>query len=333
MEAKKNTAAKTGPADCRENNGKKPLVIIAGPTASGKSAAAVDLALRCNGAVISADSMQVYRGMDIGSAKITAEEMRGVDHYLIDCVDPAQEWNVVRFQQEAGEAVRRIYSRGQLPILCGGTGFYIQALLYDIDFTQMDCDRTYRQKLSEIARTQGTQALYDLLMKRDPAAAAQIHPHNVKRVIRALEFQHKSGDVISAHNAQQRQKEAAYDALFFVLTMDREKLYERINRRVDQMMEQGLVQEVAGLREKGLTSSDISMQGLGYRQIMESLEGRYDMDEAVRLIKRDTRRFAKRQLTWFRREKDVIWVDRDLYADETSLVSFLEEKVKNIISI
>lgn len=316
-----------GSAVGTKSNRKEPLIIIAGPTATGKSAAAVDLALRCNGAVISADSMQVYRGMDIGSAKVTAEEMHGVDHYLIDCVEPTQEWNVVRFQQEARAAVREIRSRGQLPILCGGTGFYIQALLYDVDFTQMDCDRTYRQELTQIARMQGPDALYELLRERDPASAAAIHPHNVKRVIRALEFQHESGNTISEHNAAQRQKETAYDALYFVLTMDRNKLYERINRRVDRMMEQGLEEEVDRLRKAGLTSSDISMQGLGYKQIMESREGRYDIAEAVRLIKRDTRRFAKRQLTWFRRERDVIWVDRDLYPDEDSLVNFLKEKV------
>lgn len=309
--------------------GREPLVIIAGPTATGKSAVAVELAMRLNGAVISADSMQVYRGMDIGSAKITEEEMRGVEHYLIDCADPTEDWNVVRFQREARAAMRQIRRRGQLPILCGGTGFYIQALLYEIDFTQMECDSSYREQLAEIAQTQGPQVLYGMLQKRDPVSAASIHPNNVKRVIRALEFQRESGSTISAHNLQQRQKEPAYDALYYVLTMDRERLYERINSRVDFMMEQGLVREVEALRGKGLTSSDVSMQGIGYKQILASMEGQYDLAEAVRLIKRDTRHFAKRQLTWFRRERNVHWIDRDLYPDEEALVSSLTQEIQD----
>ncbi len=298
----------------KQTDRRPPLVIVAGPTASGKSDTAVELALRLGGSVISADSMQVYRGMDIGSAKITEAEMRGVPHYLIDCADPEEEWNVVTFQKQAREAIRQILAQGRLPILCGGTGFYIQSVLYDIDFTEMDSQPDYRLALEREAREKGPQVLYDRLVLADPEAARAIHPNNVKRVIRALEFHQKSGgQKISRHNEEQRARQAAYDCVFYVLTMDRARLYERIDRRVDIMMEKGLVREVQELRERGLTSEDVSMQGLGYKQVLESMEGLYDLDEAVYRIKRDSRHFAKRQLTWFRREKDVIWVDLDSF--------------------
>ncbi len=313
---------------------KEPLIIIAGPTATGKSDAAVRLAKRIGGAVISADSMQVYRGMDVGSAKITKEEMQGVDHYLIDLVDPHEEWNVVRFQKEAKNAIRQIKESGKIPILCGGTGFYIQALLYDIDFTGMDADPEYRSSLEQMAAAHGPEKLHNMLSAVDPRAAASIHPQNIKRIIRALEFHKMSGgEHISTHNEEQRAKEPAYNAAFFVLTMDRAKLYERIDTRVDRMMANSLLEEVKKLQSIGLTSKDVSMQGIGYKQILQSLEGSYDLQEAVRLIKRDTRHFAKRQLTWFKREKEVIWLNIDQINDsdeliETMLTSLRE---KNII--
>ena len=303
----------------QNNSTKPPLLIIAGPTASGKSDAAVALAKRMNGAVISADSMQVYRHMDIGSAKIRKDEMQGIDHYLLDCVDPTEEWNVVRFQQLAREAAAKITREGKLPILCGGTGFYIQALLYDIDFTPTSEDTGCREKLAQIAQEQGTEALHQMLAQRDPEAAKAIHPNNVKRVIRALEFLEHSGSRISEHNEKERSRESAYRSAYIVLTMDRARLYRRIDERVDRMIERGLVGEVRALRAMGLTSQDVSMQGLGYRQILDHLDGRYDLEEAVRIIKRDTRHFAKRQLTWFRREKDVIWVDLDRFETREAL--------------
>ena len=284
-----------------------------------------------NGSVISADSMQVYRGMDIGSAKITREEMRGVPHYLIDCADPDENWNVVRFQKEAAEAAETIFSQGRIPILCGGTGFYIQALLYNIDFTQMDENTPLRKELADLAREQGPEALHALLMKADPDSAAQIHPNNVKRVIRAIEFAHESGHSISAHNLEQHARESAYRSVYFVLTMDRAKLYERINLRVDRMMERGLFDEVKRLRDAGIKRESTAMQGIGYKQIYGCLEGEYDLDEAVRLIKRDTRRFAKRQLTWFRREKDVIWVDTDMFETKEALWEHLHRTAQEII--
>ena len=303
---------------------KQPLLIIAGPTATGKSAAAAELAIRMNGAVISADSMQVYRGMDIGSAKVTEEEMRGVPHYLIDCVDPYESWNVVRFQQKAREAVREIAGSGRLPILCGGTGFYIQALLYDVDFTEMEEDTALRESLQKIAAERGPGALHAMLAEKDPASAAAIHPGNVKRVIRALDFAGGTGQSIAAHNLEQREKEAAYSAVFFVLTMDRKKLYGLIDRRVDIMMEKGLLGEVSSLRDAGIPRDSTAMQGIGYKQLYGYLEGEYSLDEAVRLIKRDTRHFAKRQLTWFRREKDVRWVDIDSFPSREAVWDYMQ---------
>ena len=310
-----------------------PLVIVAGPTASGKSDTAVELALRLGGSVISADSMQVYRGMDIGSAKITEAEKRGVPHYLIDCIDPEEEWNVVTFQEQARQAIRQILDQGRLPILCGGTGFYIQSVLYDIDFTEMDSQPDYRLALEREAGEKGPQVLYDRLVLADPEAARAIHPNNVKRVIRALEFHLKSGgQKISRHNEEQRARQAAYDC-FYVLTMDRARLYERIDRRVDIMMEKGLVQEVLRLRERGLTPADVSMQGIGYKQILESMEGLYDLEEAVYRIKRDSRHFAKRQLTWFRRERGVTWVDLDSFPDREAAVGFMEQGIRQQLEI
>ncbi len=306
------------------------MIIVAGPTASGKSAAAVELAGRLNGSVISADSMQVYRGMDIGSAKITAEEMRSIPHYLIDCAQPSESWNVVRFQAEAKEALKDIYQKERLPVLAGGTGFYIQALLYDIDFTQMDEDGAFRKELEETAKAQGPEKLWEMLEQVDPEAAQAIHPHNVKRLIRALEFARQSGgEKISEHNKIQRSRPAAYDAVFFVLTMDRAKLYARIDARVDMMMDQGLLEETRKLRESGLAPEAVSMQGLGYKELYAYLDGRIaSLEEAVTLIKRNTRHFAKRQLTWFKREKDVIWVNRDDFADEQAMYDWMEERIK-----
>ena len=310
---------------------KTPLLIVAGPTATGKSDSAVELALRMNGEVISADSMQVYRGMDIGSAKVTVEEMRGVPHHLIDCADPSENWNVVRFQKEARRAVQDIASRGRLPILCGGTGFYIQALLYDIDFTQMDENTPLRDRLSALAAEKGPEAIHALLLEKDPASAAAIHPNNLKRVIRAIEFMEESGGSIAAHNLQQRERESAYRSVFFVLTMDRARLYERIDRRVDIMMERGLVEEVARLRAMEIQRDSTSMQGIGYKQIYGYLDGEYDLEEAVRLIKRDTRHFAKRQLTWFKREKDVIWTDLDRFENRQQMWDHMQTTAENII--
>ncbi len=307
---------------------KKPLIILTGPTAVGKTALSIALAKAINGAVISADSMQVYKGMDIGSAKIMPAEMQGVPHYLVDILDPAEEFHVVRFQQLAREALAEIYANGQIPIVVGGTGFYIQALLYDIDFTSQEEDPALRKELEDLAKEQGSVVLHERLQKVDPASAAAIHPNNTKRIIRALEFYEKSNAPISAHNAAERAKESPYDFRYFVLNDERARLYARIEERVDRMLENGLIEEVKALKEKGFHKEMVSMQGLGYKELLGWLDGTNSLEEAIYLIKRDTRRFAKRQLTWFRRERDVIWVNKPSFAyDEEKILQFLLEKI------
>ena len=309
----------------------KPMIILTGPTAVGKSALSVELAKKINGAVISADSMQVYRHMDIGSAKITPEEMQGVTHYMIDELEPDEEFHVVRFVTMAKEYLKEIYADGKIPIIAGGTGFYIQALLYDIDFTEQQCDETYRRQLEDLAREHGAEYLHGILREVDPASAEAIHANNIKRVIRALEFYHLSGKKISEHNETERQKQSPYNFAYFVLTYERAKLYERIDRRVNAMIEAGLVEEVKKLKSMGCSREMVSMQGLGYKEILAYLDGGCTLEEAVYIIKRETRHFAKRQLTWFKRERDVIWLDKQAFGYDDAailkdMISILEEK-------
>ena len=259
--------------------------------------------------------MQVYRHMDIGSAKIRPEEMEGIPHHLIDVLDPSEEFNVVLFQKMAKEAMKGIYGRGNIPIITGGTGFYIQAVLYDIDFTENEENTQYRARLERLAEEKGNAYLHTMLQEVDRESASSIHPNNRKRVIRALEFHALTGRKISEHNETEREKEAAYRAAYFVLTDDRNILYKNIDTRVEQMIEAGLIEEVERLRDMGCTRDMVSMQGLGYKEILSYLEGEIPLERAVYLIKRDTRHFAKRQLTWFRREKDVIWVPKNEFRD------------------
>ncbi len=310
---------------------KRPLVILTGPTAVGKTKLSLDLAKKIGGEIISADSMQVYKHMDIGSAKIMQSEMSGVKHHLIDILEPQEEFNVVLFQQKCVEAMEKIYSEGHIPILTGGTGFYIQAVLYDIDFTENVENTTYRKELEEQAKTEeGIALLHKKLTEIDPASAEMIHANNVKRVIRALEFYYLTGRKISEHNQAEREKEAAYNAAYFVLNDERDKLYEQIEQRVDIMVEKGLVDEVKKLKDMGCERQMVSMQGLGYKEILDYLSGEISLEQAVYLIKRDTRHFAKRQLTWFRREKEVIWVNKPEfdYEDE-KILSFMENTLKD----
>ena len=308
---------------------KKPLVILTGPTAVGKTALSIKLASEIGGEIISADSMQVYRQMDIGSAKIKPEEMGGIPHHMIDILEPEEEFNVCLFEKLALEAMEQIYERGHIPVVVGGTGFYIQALLYQIDFTEEETDTAYRDKLWQLGEEKGNHYLHELLRKVDPKSAEEIHENNRKRVIRALEFYENCGKPISTHNKEQRQKTSAYNSCYFVLTDDRKKLYERIESRVDQMLSKGLGDEVRTLKERGCNASMVSMQGLGYKEILEYLDGRCSLLEAVEKIKKETRHFAKRQLTWFRREKDVIWLDKQAFAyDEDAVLSCILENLR-----
>ena len=311
---------------------KKPLIILTGPTAVGKTKASIGLAKALNGEIISADSMQVYKYMDIGSAKIRPEEMDGIKHYMIDELEPDEEFHVVRFQQMAKAAMEEIYAKGKVPIVVGGTGFYIQALLYDIDFTENEEDTAYRMELEQIAKENGPEKLHEMLREVDPESADAIHANNVKRVIRALEFYKLTGQKISEHNEKERAKKSPYEFCYFVLNDDRKLLYDRIDLRIDKMMEEGLLEEVSSLKNKGYTKDMVSMQGLGYKEILDYLNGECSLEEAIYILKRDTRHFAKRQLTWFRRERDVIWVDKNNYDHDEEkilevMLSYVRERI------
>lgn len=297
----------------------KPVIVLAGPTAVGKTELSLELARAVRGEIVSADSMQVYRHMDIGSAKIPPEERQGIPHHLLDCCEPWEEFHVVRFQQEARKALEDIWSRGRLPIVTGGTGFYIQALLRDIDFTETGGNPAYRAALEQEAAERGPEALHRRLAQVDPAAAAEIHPHNAKRIIRALEYFHDTGEPISVHNARERRRPSPYTYAYFVLNRERPELYRRIGLRVDAMMEQGLLDEVRRLRQMGCTRRMVSMQGLGYQELLEYLDGELSLEEAVEKIKRETRHYAKRQITWFKREKDAVWLNWEDFPDTASM--------------
>ena len=314
----------------RNESEKKPLIVLTGPTAVGKTNLSIRLAKKIGGEIISADSMQIYKKMNIGTAKISPEEMAGVPHYLVDELDPGEEFNVVAFQQMAKKAMKQIYENGHIPIVVGGTGFYIQALLYDVDFSEHETEEKYRQELVALEQEKGREYLYEMLKQADPEYAAIVHSNNVKRVIRALEYYHETGRKLSEHNAQQRENSSPYQFVYLVLNDEREILYDRIDRRVDQMMEAGLLQEVEALVKEGYERTLVSMQGLGYKEFFDYFDGKCTLEETVDIIKRDTRRFAKRQLTWFRREKEVCWMNKQDYPDGDALfheiLKILKEK-------
>ena len=314
----------------RNESEKKPLIVLTGPTAVGKTNLSIRLAKKIGGEIISADSMQIYKKMNIGTAKISPEEMAGVPHYLVDELDPGEEFNVVAFQQMAKKAMKQIYENGHIPIVVGGTGFYIQALLYDVDFSEHETEEKYRQEMVALEQEKGREYLYEMLKQADPEYAAIVHSNNVKRVIRALEYYHETGRKLSEHNAQQRENSSPYQFVYLVLNDEREILYDRIDRRVDQMMEAGLLQEVEALVKEGYERTFVSMQGLGYKEFFDYFDGKCTLEETVDIIKRDTRRFAKRQLTWFRREKEVCWMNKQDYPDGDALfheiLKILKEK-------
>lgn len=308
----------------------KEMIVLTGPTAVGKTKLSIELAKRVEGEIISADSMQVYKHMDIGSAKITREQMQGVRHHLIDVLEPWEEFNVVVFKQKCEECLQGIYERGHIPILTGGTGFYIQALLKDIDFTENEENTPYRKRLEALAKERGAEYLHNMLAKVDLPSAQAIHANNVKRTIRALEYYELTGERISDHNEKEKQKKSAYNSCYFVLNDKRELLYQRIDERVEEMLKDGLEAEVKALRNMGCRKDMVSMQGLGYKEMLACLEGEISMEEAVYLIKRDTRHFAKRQLTWFRREPDVIWIDKDKFLyDDRKILEYMLETLRN----
>lgn len=305
----------------KKSNKKPPLIIITGPTSVGKTEISIEIAKAFNGEIISADSIQVYKYMDIGSAKIKESEMCGIKHYLVDFLLPNEEFNVFLFQKYAKQAIDTIYQKGKIPIIVGGTGFYIQSVLYDIEFKEEEDQKNDVRKYYEnLVKEKGTTYLHELLKEIDPESAMVIHENNVKRVIRALEYYKETGEKISAHNKEQQLKESPYNFAYFVLNRERETLYNRIDQRVDIMLKEGLINEVKNLVEMGYHKGLVSMQGLGYKEVFDYLEGLTTYDEMVEIIKRDTRHFAKRQLTWFRREKDVTFIQYENFENNILLI-------------
>ena len=309
---------------------KRKLVILTGPTAVGKTKLSIELAKRIGGEIISADSAQVYKHMDIGSAKIMPEEMENIPHFLIDELEPKEEFNVVVFQQKTKQYMEEIYQRGKIPILVGGTGFYIQAVLYDINFSIDDDNHQIRESLEQLGKEKGALYLHEELRKVDPASAEAIHANNMKRVIRALEYYQLTGQKISEHNEEQRSNTSPYDFSYFVLNDHRDLLYKRIDQRVDEMVVNGLIEEVQALKDMGYDRSYVSMQALGYKEIFSYLEGEISLEEAIYIIKRDTRHFAKRQITWFKREKEVTWVNKPNFNyNDNAILDFMYQKIFN----
>ena len=294
---------------------KKQIIIIAGPTAVGKTEYAIETAKAINGEIVSADSMQLYKYMDIGSAKPTAEELSQVKHYLVDEIDPREKFSVAQYQKLAKAAIREIFDKGRVPVISGGTGLYINSLMYEMDFAAPPSDEAFRKELEDTALKKGRDYLHSKLAELDPDAAARIHPNNVKKVIRAIEAAQNGNKIKDFNNAQI--PAADYDVLLAGLTRDRAELYERINRRVDILIERGLVSEVSSLMQMGLGYDDISMKGIGYKEIIGSLEGKYTIEEAIELIKKNTRHYAKRQLTWLRRYDNIKWFNLSSYEDKT----------------
>lgn len=307
------------------------LVILTGPTAVGKTHLSIQLAKKINGEIISADSIQVYKEMDIGSAKITKEETDGIPHHLIDILEPKEEFNVHIFKKLATKAINDISSRGKIPIIVGGTGFYIQAVLYDINFDDTETDYEYREYLEQLAKDKGNAFLHNMLKEVDHKSAAAIHCNNLKRVIRALEYYKQTGKKISEHNEKERENKSPYNFAYFVLNDKRDKLYNRINQRVDIMFDNGLLKEMETLIAKGYTRDLVSMQGIGYKELFNYFDGKTSLDETKELIKKNTRHFAKRQLTWFRREKDVTMLNIDEFNYDrlkvlNEMLNFLKNK-------
>jgi len=309
---------------------KKQILIIAGPTAVGKTKYAIEIAKEYNGEIISADSMQIYKYMDIGSAKPTQEEMAEVKHHLVDEIDPTQNFSVAEYQIIARKYIKELFESGKIPIICGGTGLYINSLIYDMDFSTMPRQIGFREQLELEAEKYGNEFVHNKLRLLDEAAANRIHPNNLKKIIRAIEVFETTGEGIKQFE-QSFIKTNDYNYVLIGLTRNREELYERIDLRVDLLLEQGLVDEVKSLLEKGLTESNISMKGIGYKEVIAYQNGEYDLSEMVRIIKRNTRHYAKRQLTWLRKYPDLEWFNLSNFGSDQealeAIIQFINSKL------
>ncbi len=311
---------------------KKPLIVLTGPTAVGKTDISIKLAKKIGGEIISADSIQVYKYMDIGSAKVTTEEMDGINHYLIDELYPDEEFNIYYFKEKAKQYIYEIWNRGHIPIIAGGTGFYIQSVLYDVEFTKENDDGLIRKELTKLYEEKGASYMHNMLRQIDEESAMSIHENNVKRVIRAIEYYKLTGEKISKHNKTESEKTSPYDFKYYCLNMDREKLYNRIDKRVDIMVDNGLLLEVEQLLKLGYNKNMLSMQGIGYKEILEYIDGKVSLEEAINQIKQNTRHFAKRQLTWFRREKNVQMINYEDFAfDKEQVLDYILKDVSEIL--
>lgn len=299
---------------------KTKIVIIGGPTATGKTALSVELAKMHNGEIISADSVQIYKKLDIGSAKPTKDEMAGIPHHMIDIIEPTDTFSVADFVERAKEYIKDISSRGKLPIIVGGTGLYISSLVDNVSFAEAETDLSLREELNKKAEKIGAEALHAELSEIDADAAENIHPNNIKRVVRALEIYYSTGKTMTEHNAVSKIVPSPYDARMYALTAEREVIYNRINKRVDIMVNDGLFTEVESLLNSGVTRDMQSMQGIGYKEIVSYFEGELSKDEAVSAVKQNSRRYAKRQLTWFRRDERYTWLDITKNIDITKLI-------------
>lgn len=288
---------------------KQKLIVVAGPTASGKTRLAIDIAKSVNGEIVNADSMQIYKYMNIGSAKPTLEEQSEAKHHLIDFLEPDEEFSVADYTDLAHKVIAEIASCGKVPIMCGGTGLYINSVVNDITFGEIETDYKLREELNELAKQHGSQYLLDILKEFDPVSAQRLHPGNLRRIVRAIEFYRTTGIPISEHQEMTKQKESRYEPLMLCVKWDREVLYDRINKRVDIMLNDGLLDEVKQLMEMGYTKELNSMNGIGYKEIIDYFEGNMSLEDTVNLIKQSSRRYAKRQLTWFRRDKRIHWLD------------------------
>ena len=289
---------------------KQKVIVICGPTASGKTALSIELAKKINGEIVSCDSMQIYKEMDIGTAKPTKEEMQEIPHYMINTIFPNERYSVADYKKDAKKAIREIIKKGKVPIIVGGTGLYVDSLIYEIEYPDIKFDEKYRQELEEQVRKDGLEKLYNKAKKIDPEAMLKISSNDKKRILRVLEIYKATGKTKTEQERKSREKEPEFDYLVYGLNMPREKLYERINLRVDIMIKQGLIKEVEEIYKK-YNEFPTAMQGLGYKEVVEYLQGKVSKEEMIENIKRETRRYAKRQMTWFRKNKQTIWLDTE----------------------